>query len=824
MLQTLKITVLFILLTNIQAKAQVSFSPFREIDTVQYESYRNQYMQDIDLDGDLDLLDQINNGAMVVWYEHDANNNVFTRHTVLSLTGGEIASEIFPVDMDLDGDIDVMAMQLSGTTARFVWYENNGTGIFSNNHVVAIVSGIFAKYDLMKMADLNQDGKFDIIVSAYSGNNYVYWLKNIGDNLQFETAVPILTPANIIIDFSLVDMNMDGKIDILYSCSNSNGSFMTLQYAQKTNTGYYSDEVSISQTLFWSNYTVTDLNLDGIPDVIVFNEKPNAFLAWIKNNGNDSFVVNSIDTFDSEFISFYSDDFDGDGDNDIIGTYFDSNFIYNFNVYINNGQENFTKTQSKKLDYIDILSGFFINKWDGDSNKDLVITDNNFVYFLKSDESQNFSQEKKISLSKPLISNASAIDLNHDGLQDIVGLRGDESTMYKNVGNQYFSEKIKLIPDAPAAQNIFNDVDNDQLIDLIQVSDSTLKWFKNIGSAQFEYKQTIITQQYITLVRTSDFDNDNDQDIILLKYKPTISNIGSLYVLKNNGLGEFESFLVDSLGVPNIHDLVVADLNGDSYPDICYQYGNKLYWSKNDHSGHFGKGKYIGNINSSSDLMAVDTDNDGDLDMFLINNNGKAFITFKNDGMGNFGSSQNQAFPDQAFTINSFPMTDLDMDGDVDLVAGSMANGIRWFINDGNGQFSEGGTLLQTGHWNIELSDLDNDGDKDVIGVEELLHTIVWFENNTTVPTQNPNSQITNITLSPNPSDSQVAITIKADNSDRKYNINVQDICGNTLKKIQNIRSSTKVTRDGAEPGIYIITIFDAEKGNLVGTKKLIWK
>ena len=91
------------------------------------------YAVDIDGDGDIDVLSSYNNaGGVVAWYENNGSQS-FTAHTLPTNNGTEVPNSVYAIDMDKDGDVDVV----SGTSSygRVLWFENDGSGNFTTKEV-----------------------------------------------------------------------------------------------------------------------------------------------------------------------------------------------------------------------------------------------------------------------------------------------------------------------------------------------------------------------------------------------------------------------------------------------------------------------------------------------------------------------------------------------------------------------------------------------------------------------------------------------------------------------------------------------------------------
>lgn len=74
---------------------------------------------------------------------------------------------------------------------------------------------------------------------------------------------------------------------------------------------------------------------------------------------------------------------------------------------------------------------------------------------------------------------------------------------------------------------------------------------------------------------------------------------------------------------------------------------------------------------------------------------------------------------------------DFDDDGDLDIVGAASRDGLRWYENDGLGNFTIHLIARRFNEaWNIWVGDLDNDDDKDILALSnDSQHQLAWYEN-----------------------------------------------------------------------------------------------
>ena len=278
------------------------------------------FAADLDGDGDLDLLTAGITTGKIAWYENQGGPS--PAFLIASTTRiGTVASPRSVFAADLDGDLDVDVLSASFDDDRIAWYENNGASppAFTTHTIVDLSSGADRADGATGVFAGDLDGDGDLDVLSVSGNDdKVAWYENDGAVLPGFTPRTITTTADSAIAVTAADLDGDGDLDAV-SASNLDDTIAWYENDGATTPAFTPRVVSTAHA-GPLNVTVADVDGDGDPDLVSRASGLGHFLVWHENLGNSplTFTTRLID--DAIFSEFClsAGDLDGDGDTDII--------------------------------------------------------------------------------------------------------------------------------------------------------------------------------------------------------------------------------------------------------------------------------------------------------------------------------------------------------------------------------------------------------------------------------------------------------------------------------------------------------------------------
>ncbi|WP_421878955.1 FG-GAP-like repeat-containing protein [Marinoscillum sp.] len=774
-----------------------------------------------DLNGD-DLPDIIAFGGSGINYWINQGDKTFVETQLTSTS----TTQLWTGDVDGDGDNDIMLKD------RFLL---NDALDFSEESVFLSSSGI----EHAVLTDLDQDGDYDILGSSQVYNEELVWLEQEYPALELLSTVPANNALNVEQDASIV-LNFDGPVD---ATSLDTASIYVqsalMGYVAGTLSGGGTSEISFTpDTLFRAGDKITIVATDSLQreNGKLGSVGKTAQFTIKSAYGAGKFPDEPITV--AEVIrpwDLHLTDIDGDGDLDIFsgsGDYV--NGEYNA-WYENDGSMSFTEHIIDSS--VGYAKDFSSGDLDRDGDMDLVGESAGKLYWYENDGAESFTPHAFTSQDTDFASHV--IDINQDGWPDIVYASYQSVIALINDGDGTFTYDglVSLGTSNDVDDVVVKDVDGDGHLDLITASfdQNSVRWFQNDGSLNFTNYDINLSAFGSFALDVTDLDEDGDMDII----GASISDDKVIWY-ENDGSQSFTAQLISS-SVDGAYDVEVMDLDGDGDMDIIAtaSSGFDLVWFENDGAQNFTENLVDDNLNTIRSVAVGDMDNDGDGDLVTavgyslnklliyeqkpvplnvttisptngatnISNDSNIEITFDaeidestidRNRISVFGDRSGYiegVFSRSALTITftpdtllmagevvtvsvtdsligtneevgvpksyqfrvastyreliSFPepvsintstanfareieLIDLDEDGDLDVISAAFDDDrITWYENVGDNVFNETALVYSVdGVSDIEVQDIDGDGDLDVVGVAFYGGEVSWFENN----------------------------------------------------------------------------------------------
>lgn len=339
-----------------------------------------------------------------------------------------------------------------------------------------------------------------------------------------------------------------------------------------------------------------------------------------------------------------------------------------------------------------------------------------------------------------------AADIDGDGDMDLCSAHNIRGAWWENIGNNAFTYHELTNKNANSIYPIDFDSDGDMDI-VIAVNNSSfdpysILWFENDGEENF-VEHDLLEASSVRKMRVADFDNDEDWDIVGIIGK-------NLFLWTNDGTNQFTRVTL-SFNLDTVNDLRIGDIDADNLLEVLITEPNEddiTLFLNNGNS--FSNGSVDLNLDRVQSAVFNDINGDGKMDVLATGRDADEVVWYAAEDGFSYPNINTKDTIDYTFAgATAVGASDLDGDGDVDVVATSITqNIIAYFENDGTQNFTK--HIIATGEnsSNLIIEDFNNDNKPDLFvsayDYENSQSIFVLFENDGQICSTKPTFTITN--------------------------------------------------------------------------------
>jgi hypothetical protein len=754
------------------------------------------FTADMDGDGDTDILVAEGSGSGVVWYE----NRLFGAFVKRTILKSHVGGSLLAVDMDGDGDMDVVTTRQDPGDVR--WFENDGSENFVARTIATGIEGVAGP----KAIDLDRDGDIDILLSivSTSTDNRPLWLENDGAQ-GFTKGLIAESPDNGFNVRVAADIDEDGDIDLVGWYSNDDA---IAWFENNGSQQFIKRVLPIVENV--NSVLAADVDGDGDLDLVGASSLDQT-ISWYENNGGQ-FDAKHLIAYQQGFAGgLLAIDIDEDGDLDLVSNGGDPSYptvfenriaasltsagasvaespesplFFHFQLGVPQAQNTTLQVQIGGT----ALAGFDyaitgVASYNASTRRATVIipagvTSATLVATPFADDVAEFAETVSVELLPGDGYTIVTLGLQTGAILsgDLVGDLGDapHRTLLIDDGARHL-----VAGETPLRLGATNSADSDgqpsEDADADDSDDGVLFGTLYAGAVRAPIEVTVSNAPAgAKLDGWIDFDGDgvwsganekvfhsvsviNGVNLLFVDVPATVrpgqvdarfrlSTLGGLGVGGAAADGEVEDYAVtiDPPGAEQgifgagqaigsaesgLRDLIAIDLDRDGDIDVVSagSLNDTLAWYENDGAENFTRRVISNTVNGVLSIAVADMDRDGDLDVLSASYLDYKVAWYENNGSQTF--TQRVILPNE-HSVSYVRAVDMDGDNDLDVLVGAFAGGkIAWMENNGSQQFTQ--RVIATGVPNEKLkaADIDGDGDIDLVAGAALVDGFAWYEN-----------------------------------------------------------------------------------------------
>ncbi|MGH9501706.1 MAG: FG-GAP repeat domain-containing protein [Terriglobales bacterium] len=611
---------------------------------------------DVNGDGRLDVLTIDSENLARIAVVLGNGDGTFQAATTLARLSGPAPNQIFFADFNGDGKLDFAGLR----DGRVQIYLASGSSFLAPVGLVTPDNVYLASS--ASAGDLNQDGKPDIVSVNTTTNSVTVYLNN-GDG-SFRTGVTYTNAGGLSTfpgESTIADVNGDGKNDIVVGDTYAGEITIFMGNGDGTLTaptaGYAVGGFP------WTAPLVDDFSGDGLADIIVPDDYFS--LVHLRGYGDGTFraaLSYSLPQSTAEApytAGVAAADFNGDGLADVVATQSPKSLAPGVVVYLSNPDG--TLQPGVNYGFSSTMSYVTVADFNGDGKPDIAATDsvNGLVYIFMGIGDGTFTTGSSYATDTadgPYPTNLVSGDFNDDGKVDLAIANGNSSTVGVLLGNGDgtfgvpASYPIHGAPYGIAAADLNRDGLLDLAVTMVNQNGSSVAVLlaNNDGTRTFQPERDIATgdgsPEYLAF---GDLNRDGKLDMAVSMIEGP-AYPGAIVVALGNGDGSFQaptaypsSMQLGGLGFSYPTNVRMIDFDGDGNLDLIYD--NHYYGTVGILYGK-GNGTFFDPIEFITGgyiwgLALADVNGDGALDVITGSYySGGVNVALNNSGSGTLPS------------------------------------------------------------------------------------------------------------------------------------------------------------------------------------------
>ena len=217
--------------------------------------------------------------GLVGWLQAPANPRQMGNWKLHTLYKAGWIMSLAPLDVDADGDLDVIVSDRKGENSGVLWLENPGAASVSGNWMEHRIGGDGLEIMFLDIADLDEDGHPDVIAAVKP--NQIHWFRNpakVGKKwpvqvIEVNQPVGMGTAKGVRVG----DVDGNGKPDIVYSCEKAvppKRGLVWLSFRESpTEKVWTVHDISGPEGIKYDRVELSDIDGDGDLDVLTCEER-----------------------------------------------------------------------------------------------------------------------------------------------------------------------------------------------------------------------------------------------------------------------------------------------------------------------------------------------------------------------------------------------------------------------------------------------------------------------------------------------------------------------------------------------------------------------